>query len=97
MLDAIFAPLRNALAVWGARKADDKIDGREPGKKLLEESIKNLGEKKGREIIEGPGTNFLLEVIEGMNEKNKDFVGEMMQWLVFLKKKKESSSNRKIR
>ena len=91
MLDSLFNPLRNAIAVWGARKADEKVDGREPGKKLLSEAVKNLGDKKGRALIEGPATNFLLEVIEGMNTLNPEFQGDMTQWLVNLKKKKEGA------
>ena len=89
MLDAIFAPLRNALTVWGARKADEKIDGSAPGQKLLEESIKKLGEKKGRELIEGPVSNFLREVLEGMNSKNNNFIFENTRWLVKLKQKRD--------
>lgn len=87
MFDAIFVPLRNALTVWGVRKADDKIDGQEPGKKILDEAIKKLGEKHGRALVEGPVSNFLREILEGMNSQNPNFVAENTQWAVKIKQK----------
>ena len=88
MLEAIFNPIRNAIAVWGAKKADEKIDGRIPGENVLQQAIKTLGEKKGRELVEGPLSNFLREVLEGMNADNPDFLADNTQWNVNLKLKK---------
>ena len=91
---SIFSDIRNNLIVLAADKTEKKIDGRDLTRNLDKQLDVLLGPGKSEKVKQGPLTNLLFEAIEGLYEdKPDDLIPRLMQWIVDIKKSRESLRN----
>ena len=68
----IIQNIRNGIILGAMKGADERVDGRKIGKDIIEAKLDEVlgNEKDSDKIQEGPITNFIFEILEGIWHEN---------------------------
>ena len=86
---SIIDAIKGNIAVIAVEKAERNRDGVADGMAIQEQIDKTLKDKYSDKVLRGPVTSYLLELIEGMYEKDYNALKELSsKWMLIIDQKR---------